>query len=123
MSADGSDARRLTSNTSGDYQPAWSPDGSRIAFSRGNSATSQNIYFASIDGSSILPFVTDHSTASDPSWSPDGRNLAFAPVQCPEPSWYSYYDYCSYGIEIRSADGTKHLSIAGSNDSNPRYQP
>lgn len=122
MSADGSDARRLTSNISGDYQPAWSPDGSRIAFSRRySSATPQGIYFVSSDGSSIVPFVTYRENASDPSWSPDGRNLAFATLQCVM-SWY-YDDYCAYGLEIKSADGTRYLSIGHTNGTNPAYQP
>jgi Tol biopolymer transport system component len=120
MSADGSDASRITSNVRGDYQPAWSPDGSRIAFSRGLSATSRDIYFVSSDGSSIVPFVTDRENASDPSWSPDGRNLTFATLQCVM-SWY-YDDYCAYGLEIKSADGTRYLSIGHSNESNPAYQ-
>jgi hypothetical protein len=34
-----------------------------------------------------------------------------------------YYDYCAYGLEIKSADGTKYLSIGHSNESNPAYQP
>ena len=122
MNADGSDARRVTSNSSGDYQPAWSPDGSRIAFSHGVSATSREIYFVSIDGSSIVPFTTSSGSASDPSWSPDGRNLVFTTLQCETGGWY-YYDYCAYNLEIRSADGTKFLSIGHSNESNPAYQP
>ena len=32
MNADGSGATRLTHNIAGDYGPAWSPDGRRIAF-------------------------------------------------------------------------------------------
>ena len=32
MNADGSGQRRLTRNTAGDYFPAWSPDGQKIAF-------------------------------------------------------------------------------------------
>jgi Tol biopolymer transport system component len=121
MNADGSDARRLTSNISGDYQPAWSPDGSRIAFSRYSPTTAQGIYFVSSDGSSIVQFVQDRGNASDPSWSPDGRNLAFATLNC-DSSWY-FYDYCAYNLEIRSADGTRSLSIGHTNASNPAYQP
>jgi Tol biopolymer transport system component len=33
MNADGSDQTRLTSEDAADFGPAWSPDGTRIAFS------------------------------------------------------------------------------------------
>ncbi|MCA1848953.1 MAG: hypothetical protein LC704_08225, partial [Actinobacteria bacterium] len=32
MNADGSEPKRLTKNAAGDGSPAWSPDGTKIAF-------------------------------------------------------------------------------------------
>src|SRR5215217_9113271 len=34
MNADGSAVTRLTEDPQGEYQPTWSPDGTKIAFSR-----------------------------------------------------------------------------------------
>lgn len=54
------------------YDPAWSPDGARIAFVRGRDG-SPVIYLADADGSG----VTRLSNGSWPAWSPDGRRIAF----------------------------------------------
>lgn len=58
-------------------QPAWSPDGSEIAFAgqRGNENT--NIYVARRDGTNVRELTHFHDGASQPAWSPDGRSIAF----------------------------------------------
>ena len=49
--------------------PDWSPDGARLAYSRGGA-----IYVAGADGGAEVRVTR----GADPSWSPDGRRLAFA---------------------------------------------
>ena len=68
-------SRRLTAHAGLDAFPAWSPDGSRIAWtaSRGGRLA---IWVMSSDGSHKRQ-LTHGSTAEDPSWSPDGRTIAF----------------------------------------------
>ena len=56
--------------------PAWSPDGRRVAFRwyrQGRRAP--NVYVANADGSRLRPLVRQ---AAMPSWSPNGRRIAFA---------------------------------------------
>ena len=75
MNADGSGQRRLTRNPARDMDPAWSPDGRRIAFDRGGT---QQIWLMNPDGSgqrSLTPAAGWRSR--DPDWSPDGRKIAF----------------------------------------------
>ncbi|MEN3327671.1 MAG: TolB protein [Acidobacteriota bacterium] len=77
MNADGSNAVRLTNNSAADAQPAWSLDGTRIAFSSQRDGLPL-IYIMNADGSN--PINATQSTtldSSDPEWSPDGTTIAF----------------------------------------------
>ena len=44
MNADGTRQRRLTTERAAEFQPAWSPDGTRIAFTRAVSSTDTDVY-------------------------------------------------------------------------------
>ena len=69
--ADGSNVTRLTNDPVADGAPAWSPDGSRIAFVR-----SGDLWIMNSDGSNAVQrtFTQD---ADNPTWSPDGTRIAF----------------------------------------------
>jgi len=56
----------------GDYEPAWSPDGRRIAFQR-----SGEIAVVDADGSN-LRVLTSVDGAVEPAWSPDSRSIVFS---------------------------------------------
>lgn len=85
INADGSDPQRVTrqelgnSFTSSDRMPAWSPDGSRIAFvsDRGD-GDDTDIYTIKPDGSGLQQVTSDPGFEYGPAWSPDGSRLAFA---------------------------------------------
>jgi hypothetical protein len=71
MSADGSRQRQLTSVSAGTSRPAWSPDGSQIAFNDGGGA----MYVIDVDGSGLRKLGPPGGF--DPTWSPDGSQIAF----------------------------------------------
>jgi len=58
------------------HQPSWSPDGTRLAFSRtveGN----QDVYVMNVDGSDVTRLTTDAGYDSEPHWAADGLSIAF----------------------------------------------
>jgi len=71
----GTGKRQLVSGPAS--EPAWSPDGSEIAFAGGQSGSSQ-IYVADADTGAILAqLTTGPGNNSEPAWSPDGTEIAF----------------------------------------------
>ncbi len=77
VDAEGGEPRRLTDGDWDDAQPAWSPDGSEIAFvSNRTEARERNTVadvWVAAAGDGALRRVTDErGTYSNPAWSPDG---------------------------------------------------
>lgn len=88
---------------------AWSPDGMRLAFGRGD------IYIIDADGSNLFR-LTDSPDSNDsaPSWSPDGQQIAFQSYQAEHTEIY-----------IVNADGTnlRQLTNSPENKFNPVWSP
>jgi TolB protein len=79
MNADGSGQTNLTNHQASDASPAWSPDGTRIAFASWRiSPSNYEIFVMNADGSGVtrLTFNTWHD--GEPAWSPDGSKIAFS---------------------------------------------
>jgi Tol biopolymer transport system component len=70
MSADGSGLRRLTYG----FDPAFSPDGKQVAFTRWDEP--RGLWLISIDGSGER-LLTGANRARSPTWSPDGQAIVF----------------------------------------------
>jgi TolB protein len=127
MDADGGDQRQLTDpgvSEDGvpafDMAPAWSPDGSRIAFASTRDGAEPEIYVMDADGSdqvrltSTAPYVTDHA----PTFSPDGRYIAFSSSRVGD-SNHEIYRMRADGSDVRRLTRTAD----GIDDSAPEYSP
>jgi dipeptidyl aminopeptidase/acylaminoacyl peptidase len=76
---DGPAARRLTRGTA-DAAPAWSPDGTKVAFLRANGGPAQ-LWLLPAGGGEPERLTSLPLGAGAPVWSPDGSKIAFgAPV-------------------------------------------
>jgi Tol biopolymer transport system component len=76
---DGSDVIRLTDNNEAFYaDPAWSPDGEKIAFVSSRDAGNEIYSMNSDDGSDVTRLTEDDANHLYPTWSPDGEKIAFS---------------------------------------------
>ena len=78
MAADGSNVTRLTTDPGFDFYPAWSPDGSLIAFMSDRDGNNE-VYVMSVwaDGSDPVNLTNHPAGDGFPAWSPDGSLIAF----------------------------------------------
>ncbi len=83
--------------TLGGRDPAWSPDGLRIAFTA-DRGTGDDIWVMDADGSDQARLTSSPVSESDPAWSPDGTRIAFR----------------GFG------DATAQIVVMNANGSNPR---
>lgn len=71
VNPDGSCLQRRAPDGAFDQDPAWSPDGSKLAFAR-----AANITVMDADGDNVRQLTTSGADRG-PAWSPDGRRIAF----------------------------------------------
>jgi Tol biopolymer transport system component len=105
--------RNLTQNPARDLFPAWSPDGSHIAF-RSDRDGVWNIYVMDADGGHLSNLTHDSAHDNAPVWSPDGLQLAF-------PS----YRHGSPGIDVIDARGANLRTLTPNNaiSDSPAWSP
>ncbi len=79
MNADGSGQKPLTGVPGSDYDPDWSPDGKRIAFTSMRDGK-KDIYVLTLETGAIVRLTTvagDVQANSQPSWSPFGNQIVY----------------------------------------------
>jgi Tol biopolymer transport system component len=82
MRSDGTGARRLTNNPGNDQMPAWSPDGTRIAWaSIRPGSPARELWIMNADGTDQRRLTDLGTNPGWPSWSPDGSRIAFNDIR------------------------------------------
>jgi Tol biopolymer transport system component len=109
VNADGTGLIRLTANRVNDDWPAWSPDGTKIAF-----ASHYQIYIMSQHGTGPTRLTYGDAFDIQPSWSPDGTKIAFSSDRTGNSDIYSM-----------NADGTgvSQLTNDPGTDVRPAWSP
>jgi Tol biopolymer transport system component len=114
--ADMGEPIKLTDHPGADMHPAWSPDGTQIAFESKRDASDWDIWVMNADGGAPRN-LTANEPADDgnPAWSPDGQRIAFSSNRGGD-----------YDIYVMNADGTgepARLTEDGVNDFHPAWSP
>jgi len=72
----GENLRQLTSDTTYDFDPCWSPDGQSLVYASSADGDSE-IMTMDADGHNPLRLTDNTARDADPDWSPDGEWIAF----------------------------------------------
>lgn len=101
---DGTGERVLLTAEGGISSPAWSPDGSEVAFvSGGGEGRPGQISVVNADGTGLRQVSTVGSLYVQPEWSPDGTRIAFVT-----------FDYDAYVVGVDGTD--EHMALDGGRD-------
>jgi TolB protein len=122
MERDGSGVTQLTSGgvNAEDESPTWSPDGSKIAFARGNNIV-PDVWVMNSDATGLTRLTFSELGASDPAWSPDGKQLVYTEVVLRP----GCLPFCRTEIFVMDADGTdrRRLTDNDVHDVEPAWSP
>ncbi len=119
MDPDGSNRQLVIDAGTNDIEPAWSPDGSKIAFkSDRDIPPGRGLYVVNADGTGLTLLTNGGVNNSDskPTWSPDGTKIAFQ----------SNRDNLISSIYIMNADGSNVTRLTNQlpiSDQRPAWSP
>jgi Tol biopolymer transport system component len=109
------DGSGQTSLGSDGWDPAWSPDGGRIAFAKAPDPAIPylaDLFIINTDGSGITALTHSNANEASLAWSPDGKKIAFTTDQLGNTEIY-----------VMKADGSGQTNLTNhpANDSDPSW--
>ena len=126
FAADGSDERQITDGPVHDLDPAWSPDGTRLVFTRytddevlplpsGGFGSANRLWMVRPDGSDLEVLTEDPANYMNPCWSSDGTTIV-----C---SRSDHRPTHIFAIDIESRSGRMLTAPQADGDYEPAWQP
>jgi hypothetical protein len=98
-------------------QPAWSPDGTTLAFVRKDTDGNPQIFTANADGTDVKQLTTGPRRFANPSWSPTGKRIVFDAHTSPNSDDVHTTEY----VDLATGELTKVGDTAAGD--NPSWQP
>ncbi|MEU3509545.1 cell wall-binding repeat-containing protein [Streptomyces longwoodensis] len=101
-------------------QPAWSPDGTKLAFVRKDTDGNPQVFTAKADGTDVRQLTTGPRRFASPSWSPTGKRIVFDAHTSPNSDDVHTVEYA----DTTTGELTKVTDAAqGTSVGNPSWQP
>jgi TolB protein len=119
VNSDGSGEKTILSNMWDPFDPVWSPNGSKVAFSAiardSSGCTSYTVHIVDADGSNLIRIYKPYTHDTHPLWSPDGSRILFGSLQ--------YREDDQEDLWIMDADGSNQRRLTYNHCVEPEWSP